>query len=147
MKALVQRVSEAGVSAAGRAIAATGPGLMVLFCAERGDDAAKAQALAHKIAKLRIFDDAAGKMNLSLLDRGGDALVVSQFTLAADVSRGNRPGFSRAAPPALAEACYERFCDGLRACGVAVQTGEFGARMAVRLVNDGPVTLWIDAPP
>ena len=109
-----------------------------------GDDEAVAQALAAKIAKLRVFTDEAGKMNRSLLDTGGGAMVVSQFTLAADTSRGNRPGYSRAAPPDLARALYERFADAMRGLGVATETGQFGADMQVSLVNDGPVTIWID---
>ena len=144
MKALVQRVSEAGVSVADRSIADIGPGLLVLFCAEQEDGPDQADFLARKIARLRIFEDDAGKMNLSVSDTGGSALVVSQFTLAADVSRGNRPGFSGAAPPDVAEAFYRRFCERLRDHGVPVETGEFAAHMAVRLVNDGPVTIWID---
>lgn len=110
----------------------------------QGDTEAEARRLASKITKLRIFKDDAGKMNRSLLDIGGGALVVSQFTLAADTSRGNRPGFSTAAPPAEGEALYLHFADLLRGHGVAVETGQFGADMDVHLVNDGPVTIWID---
>ncbi len=144
MKALLQRVSEARVEIAGDVVGAIGRGLVVLFCAEPGDGEADADALARKIAKLRIFADAAGKMNLSVLDVGGSALAVSQFTLAADLSRGNRPGFSGAAPPELGEALYRYFCAKLGETGVTVETGRFGADMAVHLVNDGPVTIWID---
>jgi len=104
----------------------------------------QAEALATKIAKLRIFADEAGKMNRSLLDVGGAALVVSQFTLAADTSRGNRPGFSSAAPPGDGEVLYNHFTKHLTALGIDVQTGQFGADMAVALVNDGPVTIWMD---
>jgi D-tyrosyl-tRNA(Tyr) deacylase len=109
-----------------------------------GDDAGQATKLAAKIAKLRIFKDDAGKMNRSIVDIGGSALVVSQFTLAADTSRGNRPGFSTAAPPDEGRALYESFATDLAALGVPVETGEFSADMAVSLVNDGPVTIWID---
>lgn len=144
MKALIQRVSEAGVSVGGRSIAAIEAGLLVLLCAEAGDGEAEADYLARRIAALRIFEDQAGKMNLSVREAGGSALVVSQFTLAADLSRGNRPGFSYAAPPGVARPLIERFCAGLRGHSVPFQTGEFAAKMAVRLVNDGPVTIWLD---
>ncbi len=147
MKALVQRVSEASVEVEGREIGAIGRGLLVLLCAEPDDGEAQIDWLARKIAHLRIFEDDAGRMNRSVLDIGGGALVVSQFTLAADVSRGNRPGFSGAAAPALAQELYERFCARLAEQGVPVERGEFAARMAVRLVNDGPVTIWIDTGP
>ena len=121
---------------------------MILVCAMRGDGEAEAEKLAGKIARLRIFGDGAGKMNLSLLDTGGAALVVSQFTLAADTSRGNRPGFSDAAAPDLGERLYRHFAGALAALGPRVETGRFGADMAVELVNDGPVTLWVEiAPP
>lgn len=144
MKALLQRVSEASVTVGARAVAEIGPGLLVLLCVEAGDGDSQTRYLAKKIASLRIFEDQAGKMNRSLLDIGGSALVVSQFTLAADLSRGNRPGFSAAAAPDLARELYGRFLDRMSEYGVAVKSGEFGARMAVRLVNDGPVTIWID---
>jgi D-tyrosyl-tRNA(Tyr) deacylase len=144
MKALLQRVSEASVAVDGRVVGEIGRGLLVFFCAETGDGEADAERLAGKVAKLRIFADQAGKMNRSVLDTGGAALVVSQFTLAADLSRGNRPGFSGAAAGELARALYDRFCAGLAAAGLAVETGEFQAEMAVRLVNDGPVTIWMD---
>lgn len=144
MKVLLQRVSEARVTAGGETLGAIGQGLLVLVCAERGDGTAEAENLARKIAKLRIFADEAGKMNRSLLDIGGSALVVSQFTLAADLSRGNRPGFSEAAPPELGRSLYEDFCGRLAALGVPVETGRFGADMAVNLINDGPVTIWMD---
>ena len=145
MKALLQRVSEARVEIGGETVGAVDHGLVVLFCAEPDDSESDAEAMARKIAKLRVFADQAGKMNLSLIDIGGGALAVSQFTLAADLSRGNRPGFSGAAPPELGEALYRHFCDALAAQGVAVATGRFGADMAVHLVNDGPVTIWIDS--
>jgi D-tyrosyl-tRNA(Tyr) deacylase len=147
MKALLQRVSEAKVTVGEREVAAIGPGLLVLVCAERGDSEAEAAFLARKIAALRIFEDEAGKMNRSIGDAGGSALVVSQFTLAADLSRGNRPGFSRAAPPDEGKALYERFAALLAEHDVPVQTGEFAAHMAVRLVNDGPVTIWMETGP
>lgn len=144
MRALIQRVREASVSVAGRVAGRTGPGLVILVCAMPADEAATAQRLAEKIARLRIFRDAEGRMNLSLRDTGGGALVVSQFTLAADTTRGNRPGFSGAAPPAQAEALCTAFADHLAGLGVAVGRGVFGAEMQVALVNDGPVTIWID---
>ncbi|SPH17292.1 D-aminoacyl-tRNA deacylase [Defluviimonas aquaemixtae] len=144
MRALVQRVSEASVTVAGRTTGEIGSGLTILVCAMQGDTDAAADQLATKIAKLRIFKDEDGKMNRSLLDTGGAALVVSQFTLAADTSRGNRPGFSTAAPPAEGERLYLRFAECLRAQGIRVETGEFGADMDVSLVNQGPVTIWLE---
>ncbi len=146
MKALLQRVTEAGVSIGGRCVAEIGHGLLVLFCAEDGDDEDAAALLARKTAALRIFDDAAGKMNRSVADVGGAALVVSQFTLAADTSRGNRPSYTRAAPTEAATALYQRYCELLAEHGVPVERGVFAARMAVRLVNDGPVTIWLESP-
>ncbi|MGO4852751.1 D-aminoacyl-tRNA deacylase [Phaeovulum sp. W22_SRMD_FR3] len=145
MRALLQRVTSARVEVAGQLIGQTGPGLLILICAMAGDSEAEAEKLAARIAKLRIFKDDAGKMNLSVRDIGGSALVVSQFTLAADTSRGNRPGFSTAAAPALGEALYQHFSAALRREGIAVENGEFGADMAVSLVNDGPVTIWMDS--
>ncbi|MCV2865239.1 D-aminoacyl-tRNA deacylase [Defluviimonas sp. WL0075] len=144
MRALVQRVSRARVSVAGRTTGEVGAGLMILVCAMQGDTEGEADKLAQKIVKLRIFKDAADKMNLSLADTGGAALVVSQFTLAADTSRGNRPGFSTAATPAEGERLYTYFSDRLRALGITVANGEFGADMDVELVNQGPVTIWLD---
>jgi D-tyrosyl-tRNA(Tyr) deacylase len=144
MKAVIQRVSEASVTVDARQIAAVGPGLVVLLCVERGDGEREAGFVARKIANLRIFEDDAGKMNRSVVDIGGEALVVSQFTLGADLSRGNRPGFSGAADPAEAVPLYERFCADMAEHGVPVQTGSFGAHMDVALVNDGPVTIWMD---
>ncbi|MCA0203217.1 D-aminoacyl-tRNA deacylase [Pararhodobacter sp.] len=144
MRALVQRVTSASVAVEGETVGACGPGLMILVCAMQGDDEAKAEALAEKILKLRIFRDEAGKTNRSLADVGGGALVVSQFTLAADTSRGNRPGFSAAAPPDLGRALYEHFAGHLAAQGVEVGRGIFGAEMQVALVNDGPMTIWLD---
>ncbi|KPQ07575.1 MAG: D-tyrosyl-tRNA(Tyr) deacylase [Rhodobacteraceae bacterium HLUCCA12] len=144
MRALVQRVSEAAVRVDGAVVGEIGPGLLILVCAMQGDDAARAAALADKIARLRIFPDAAGKMNRSLRDTGGAALVVSQFTLAADTTRGNRPGFSAAAAPDIGRALYEHFADRLDASGIPTARGIFAADMKVALVNDGPVTLWFD---
>jgi D-tyrosyl-tRNA(Tyr) deacylase len=144
MRALVQRVSEARVTVAGRETGAIGPGLLVLVCAMQGDTEANAAALAARVARLRIFRDDQGKMNRALLDTGGAALVVSQFTLAADTARGNRPGFSAAADPATGERLWRAFGAALAAEGVPVAWGAFGADMAVRLVNDGPVTIWIE---
>ncbi len=145
MRALIQRVAHAKVEVDGRITGQIGPGFLILICAMAGDTEADAARLAQRIAKLRIFKDDAGKMNRSLRDIGGAALVVSQFTLAADTSRGNRPGFSTAAPPDQGERLYLAFSDLLRAEGIAVETGEFGADMAVSLLNDGPVTIWMDS--
>lgn len=144
MRALIQRVTEARVAVDGQIIGRTGPGLMILVCAMRGDGTANADQLAAKIAKLRIFQDAGGLMNLSLRDTGGTALVVSQFTLAADTRSGNRPGFSSAAPPDEGSTLYEYFIEALRSQGVICETGRFGASMQVSLTNDGPVTIWLD---
>jgi D-tyrosyl-tRNA(Tyr) deacylase len=137
-------VTQAQVDVAGETIGAIGPGLLILVCAMQGDTSAQSQTLARKISKLRIFKDEDGKMNRSLVDTQGSALIVSQFTLAGDTSRGNRPGFSAAAPPAEGEALYERFISDMRDLDIPVATGQFGADMAVSLINDGPVTLWMD---
>ena len=145
MKALVQRVSEASVTVGDRVVGAIGRGLLVLLGVEHGDGVGEAELLARKIAHLRIFEDDAGKMNRSVLDIGGGVLVVSQFTLCADVRKGNRPSFIGAAPPELAKALYARFCDHLAGHGAPVARGEFAAHMAVRLINDGPVTIWLDS--
>ncbi|TVP70907.1 MAG: D-tyrosyl-tRNA(Tyr) deacylase [Rhodobacteraceae bacterium] len=144
MRALIQRVREARVEVDGTVIGACGAGLMILICAMQGDTETEAEALAAKIYKLRIFRDAGGKMNLALKDTVGAALVVSQFTLAADTRSGNRPGFSQAAGPEAGERLYSHFAESLRSLGVQVETGAFGADMAVHLVNDGPVTIWLD---
>ena len=144
MRALVQRVTEARVVIDGETVGEIGPGMLVLVCAMQGDAADAPAKMAAKLSKLRIFRDEAGKMNRSVLDADGAALVVSQFTLAGDTSRGNRPGFSTAAPPAEGEAAYEAFVEEMRALGLPVETGRFGADMAVHLVNDGPVTLWVE---
>ena len=132
---------DARVSIEGSVAGEIGAGLCVLLGVARGDVADDAVRLAGKIARLRIFEDEEGRFDRSLLDTGGAALVVSQFTLIADTAKGNRPSFSDAAPPAEAEPLYERFCDELGALGVPVEQGVFGARMAVELVNDGPVTI------
>ena len=144
MRALLQRVSAASVTVDGRTVGQCGPGLLILVCAMPGDTVDTAQSLAAKVSKLRLFKDDAGKMNLSILQAGGSALVVSQFTLAADTSRGNRPGFSGAARPDEAEVLYLEFADALRALNVPTETGQFGAEMSVSLTNDGPVTIWLD---
>lgn len=144
MRALIQRVQSAHVDVEGTTVGRAGAGLLVLVCAMDGDAVAQAHALASKISKLRIFKDDNGKMNRSVLDIGGAALVVSQFTLAADVRSGNRPGFSRAAAPETGRALYEAFAEALAAQGVPVQCGRFGADMQVHLINDGPVTIWLD---
>ncbi|MEO9898349.1 MAG: D-aminoacyl-tRNA deacylase [Paracoccaceae bacterium] len=144
MRALIQRVTQASVDVDGKTVGQTGPGLLILVCAMPDDDADTAKALALKISKLRIFKDGDGKMNQSLVQSGGSALVVSQFTLAADTSRGNRPGFSNAAAPDIAKTLYLQFAHSLKDLGIATETGQFGADMSVSLVNDGPVTLWLD---
>lgn len=144
MRAVIQRVSRAAVHVDGAQIAAIDHGALVLVCAMPGDDENTARALAHKIAKMRLFRDDQGKMNLSLLQTGGAALVVSQFTLAADTARGNRPGFSGAATPEFAQRLYLGFASAMAKAGVPTQTGKFGADMQVSLCNDGPVTICMD---
>jgi D-tyrosyl-tRNA(Tyr) deacylase len=144
MRALIQRVRHAKVEVEGRITGEIGPGLLILICAMQGDGETEAEKLAARVAKLRIFRDEADKMNRSVSDIGGACLVVSQFTLAADTSRGNRPGFSTAAPPDTGNRLYEHFSAALRGLGLPVENGEFGADMAVSLLNDGPVTIWID---
>ena len=144
MRALIQRVSRADVVVDGETLGEIGPGLLILVCAMGGDTDDAPAKLAAKVSKLRIFKDDEGRMNRSLVDVGGAALVVSQFTLAADTSRGNRPGFSTAADPATGERLYLAFADALASLGVEVAIGRFGADMAVSLVNDGPVTIWMD---
>ena len=143
MRAVLQRVSRASVTVEGAVTGQIGPGLLILICAMQGDTEAEADKLAAKIVKLRIFKDEAGKMNRSVKDIGGAALVVSQFTLAADL-RGNRPGFSTAAAPDEGKRLYEHFSARIAAEGVPVQNGIFGADMDVSLSNDGPVTIWMD---
>ena len=144
MRALVQRVSSAAVRVEDAVTGEIGPGLVILICAMQGDTEDQSGQMAAKIAKLRIFKDDEGRMNRSILDTGGSALVVSQFTLAADTSRGNRPGFSAAAAPEDGRRLYTHFAASLTALGIPTETGEFGADMAVELVNDGPVTIWLD---
>jgi D-tyrosyl-tRNA(Tyr) deacylase len=141
MLAVVQRVREAKVVVDGRTIGAIGQGLLVLLCAERGDSEAQAGKLLAKLLKLRIFSDEAGRMNRSVQDVAGGLLLVSQFTLAADTSGGNRPSFTNAAPPDEGRRLYDFFVEKARAAHPVVQTGEFGADMQVHLVNDGPVTI------
>ncbi|MEO9684944.1 MAG: D-aminoacyl-tRNA deacylase [Tateyamaria sp.] len=144
MRALLQRVSHAQVAVDGAVVGQCGAGLLILVCAMPDDDFDTVRALAAKVSKLRLFKDDAGKMNLSILQTEGSALVVSQFTLAADTSRGNRPGFSGAAKPDEAETLYLQFAHALRGLGIATETGQFGADMDVSLCNDGPVTIWLD---
>jgi D-tyrosyl-tRNA(Tyr) deacylase len=145
MRAVVQRVSEASVAVAGERVAGIGTGFVVLLGVERGDGDEAASRLAGKVARLRVFENEDGRFDRSLLDVGGEVLVVSQFTLIADTARGNRPSFAHAARPEEAAPLVERFCDALREEGVGVRTGVFGARMQVALVNDGPVTIILDA--
>ena len=145
MKALLQRVSEASVGLDGETIAEIGLGMVVLVCTERDDGEGDADFFARKIANIRLFADEDGKSNLSILDVGGEALVISQFTLAADWRKGNRPGFSRVADPETAEKHYLYFCKQLAAEGVPVKTGKFRSHMAVSLTNDGPMTIWMDS--
>jgi D-aminoacyl-tRNA deacylase len=146
MKAVVQRVSKARVRVRGEVAGEIGAGLCVLLGVADGDGPVEAARLAAKVARLRIFEDEGGRFDRSILDTGGEALVVSQFTLLADSTRqkGTRPDFSQAAPREQAEPLYESFCEALRELGVHVETGVFGARMAVELVNDGPVTILLD---
>jgi D-tyrosyl-tRNA(Tyr) deacylase len=143
VRAVLQRVTRASVSVDGTTVGEIGPGLMILVCAMQGDTEAQADKLAAKIAKLRILKDDQGKMNLSVKDAGNAALIVSQFTLAADL-RGNRPGFSPAASPDEGKRLYDHFTTRIAAEGIAVQNGIFGADMDVSLVNQGPVTIWLD---
>jgi D-aminoacyl-tRNA deacylase len=143
LRALLQRVTRAEVRVGGEVVGQVEKGFLILVCAMSGDTEAEAAKLAAKVAKLRVFKDDQGKMNLSVRDIGAEALVVSQFTLAADL-RGNRPGFSTAAPPEVGETLYLHFSQCLRAEGLPVQNGRFGADMAVSLTNDGPVTIWMD---
>ena len=144
MRAVCQRVSEARVTVDGAVTGEIGAGLVVLVGIEREDGSADARELARKVAQLRIFEDDAGKFARSVVETAGAALVVSQFTLVADTSKGNRPSFSNAAPPDQAEPLYEEFCRALALEGVPVERGMFGARMAVALVNSGPVTIVLD---
>ena len=145
MRLLLQRVTRASVTVDGEVIGRIGPGLMVLIGVGHDDDEARADALAGRVADLRIFRDVEGKTNLSLIDVGGSALVISQFTLYGDTRKGRRPSFLDAGPPALGEALYERFADALADRGVPVERGIFGAEMEVELINDGPMTIWLDS--
>lgn len=145
MRAVVQRVSQAGVKVDGEQIARIGVGLLVLLGVDSGDNESQADYLVEKVAGLRIFEDTAGKMNLSVQDVSGELLVVSQFTLLADCRKGRRPGFTQAARPELAEPLCDYFVARLQQLGISVQTGRFQAEMAVDLVNDGPVTILLDS--
>lgn len=145
MRIVAQRVSRARVTVEGRVVGEIGPGLMILLGVGREDTPGVALAMAEKVANLRIFEDAQGKMNLSLIDMKGSALVVSQFTLYGDARGQRRPSFLAAAPPELANALYEEFCGNLRRIGVTVATGVFQAMMSVELVNEGPVTILLDS--
>jgi D-aminoacyl-tRNA deacylase len=144
VRAVVQRVSQASVTVDDAVVGAIDAGFLILVGTTHADGEPEARKLAAKIAGLRVFEDAAGKMNLPLADIGGAVLVVSQFTLYGDVRKGRRPSFVDAARPELAEPLIECFCDQLRAAGLRVETGQFRAHMDVSLVNNGPVTLWID---
>ena len=145
VRALVQRVSQASVEVAGDRVSEIGPGLLVLVAAGPGDGPEQAAWMAGKIARLRILPDDEGRMNRSVLDTRGEVLAVSQFTLYGDASRGNRPGFTGAAPPEEAEAVVDQLADALVELGVPVRQGVFGAHMQVALVNDGPVTIWLES--
>jgi D-tyrosyl-tRNA(Tyr) deacylase len=146
LRAVVQRVSTARVLVDGQIVGEIGPGLCVLLGIAREDGEEAVERLAGRVGRLRIFENEDGKFDRSLLDAGGEALVVSQFTLIADTAKGNRPSFTDAAPPEQAEQLYERFCKALRELGVEVATGVFRARMQIELVNDGPVTIVLDYP-
>ena len=145
MRAVVQRVSKASVTVEGQIVGAIGRGLMILLGVTHGDGEEQARWLANKVAGLRIFEDDEGKMNRSLLEVNGQAVVVSQFTLYADTRKGRRPSFTDAALPEVARPLVERFAELLREIGVPTQTGEFGAHMSVEIANDGPVTIWLEA--
>ena len=145
MRLVLQRVTSGSVTVDGKVIASIGPGLVILLGIAHGDGEAQARLLAEKVAHLRIFSDEQGKMNLSLLETGGEAIVVSQFTLYADARKGRRPSFTDAALPDLALPLVERFAALLRSLGIPTQTGEFGAHMLVDIANDGPVTIILEA--
>ena len=145
MKAVLQRVSSASVTVAGQIVGRIEAGLLVLLGVEQGDTEKDLVYLAEKTAQLRIFEDAAGKMNLSVQDVGGGILVVSQFTLLADCRKGRRPGFTKAAPPEMADRYYRQFANHLRRTGLDVATGTFQSQMQVQLTNDGPVTMLLDS--
>jgi D-tyrosyl-tRNA(Tyr) deacylase len=144
MRAVLQRVQRGRVVVSGRTVAEIGPGMVILLGIGPRDDEAQAMALAEKIANLRVFEDDQGKINRSVLDTGGQAIVVSQFTLYADIRKGRRPSFTDAAPPEQARLLVEHFVQVLAAMGVPTQSGEFGAHMQVEIINDGPVTIWLD---
>jgi D-aminoacyl-tRNA deacylase len=144
MRALIQRVRSGKVSVDGQTVAESGRGLVILLGIGQGDDEEKARFLVDKIACLRIFEDDNGKFNLSILEKGGTAIVVSQFTLYADTHKGRRPSFTGAAPPELAALLVEKFAEFMRLRGIPTQTGVFGAHMQVEIVNDGPVTIWLE---
>ncbi len=144
MRVVVQRVQRASVVVGDETVSDIGPGLVVLIGVAASDSSSECDRLAGKVARLRIFEDDDGRLDRSLVDVAGEAMVVSQFTLVADTRKGTRPSFADAAAPDLAEPLYERFCEALRELGVPVQTGVFGARMEVSLVNDGPVTVVLD---
>jgi D-tyrosyl-tRNA(Tyr) deacylase len=145
MKIVLQRVSEASVSVGGQVVGAIGPGMLTFLCIEKEDDRALVDRYATKIVELRMFSDEAGKMNRSIRETTGEILLISQFTLTADLERGRRPGFERAAPPDQAEELYTYFAEKIREQGIHVATGVFRAYMAVQLVNDGPVTFILDS--
>ncbi|NLU37025.1 MAG: D-tyrosyl-tRNA(Tyr) deacylase [Clostridiales bacterium] len=145
MRAVVQRVRQAGVTVEGRTVSSIQKGYLVLLGVEQGDTMQDMEYLADKIVNLRVFEDEQGKMNLSVKDTGGEILVVSQFTLCADCRKGRRPSFVSAAEPDKAEKYYEEFCNKVSAHGIAVKKGVFGAHMEVDLVNDGPVTILLDS--
>jgi D-tyrosyl-tRNA(Tyr) deacylase len=147
MRAVLQRVRRGRVSVDGKSVAEIGPGFVILLGVGRGDTAAEADALAEKTSVLRVFEDAEGKMNRSVIDTGGEALVVSQFTLFADTAKGRRPSFLDAADPAQAEPLVRRYADHLRQAGIATQVGVFGAHMLVEIENDGPVTILLERNP
>ena len=144
MRALIQRVKSGKVTVEGQTVAEISHGLVILLGIGQGDDEVKARFLAEKIATLRIFEDSEGKFNRSILDQGGAVIVVSQFTLYADTRKGRRPSFTGAAPPEVAAPLVETFSDLLRAKGISTQTGVFGAHMLVEIINDGPVTIWLE---
>jgi len=144
MRALLQRVSKASVTVEGQTISTIGKGLLILLGVGHGDGEAQAKFLSEKIANLRVFEDEQGKTNLSILDVNGEAIVVSQFTLYADMRKGRRPSFIAAALPEVAEPLVARFVELLRGQGISTQTGKFGAHMQVEIHNDGPVTIWLE---
>ena len=144
MRALLQRVTRAEVRVGERVVGSIGAGMLILLGVGHGDDEATADALARRVCEMRIFEDDEGRTNRSILDVGGEALVVSQFTLYADTRRGRRPGFTDAAPPDVAIGLWRRVAAGIDAQGVRTAMGEFGAEMAVEIVNDGPFTIWLD---